>query len=725
MNVAENPQAFSPEIPLVTGNREQLDRVPATNLFLFDLDDTIARYNPNYIQALLVDTLGDYTTDAPRETLKGYAGAIFQSMHYGHAQKTILEACIGSNNITDYWMNYGNRFTESFEPAVVMFDPQILKLLSFLQRNNYHYGVISNAKEDAGSKVIKYLNDTVGFNVCKNALFLGDTELKKPSPSALTAYEEATKTKVDTSVTAYIGNAVSDLTFAYGTDLLPIAVDYDNLFRSTDFCDTHRGIVDHSIVTQNVSHIKNMIETQRPNYRRQISFLVSKAGIVGKPDLDPSHISVANTEENLYEITNDATAKITDEIPKIFSRFHTMLSEQQSDLSLCDITDYRSYIHDATGAVRIPNPEYITDPSIRLYFSQPGRTRTEGNFVFGRGALYYRHMMSNLKDNFEAQTDTVQQEVSDAIKALQNSTKPHTLEEYMPRLAVTDNLRGNMMSILLSVINYIRDNDDFDIDKKLQLLYRDASELYSESVALQYANMLGLEHNEQISLAGLENIDNFMASYRSYFTSQDTKPKFKVPESDNQLLIAARAHELLRQYPEAEVYVGVSSGGVELATAAVFLSKILCPEKDMECIYFPVSVHQGTHMWEHDKAEKYFNDHQLSFFSIEKTEGRHAVICEDNSNSGQTIERVHRLLAARGATKVNFAVVEIDPTRMTLHAVQQKAGAKHYIGNSASRKRPLANYAHPDFMGAVDIVRILPSDAAFAKVIAMDTANRG
>lgn len=70
------------------------------------------------------------------------------------------------------------------------------------------------------------------------------------------------------------------------------------------------------------------------------------------------------------------------------------------------------------------------------------------------------------------------------------------------------------------------------------------------------------------------------------------------------------------------------------------------------------------------------------------------------------------------------SVVEIDPTRVILHHVQQKAGAKHTIGQVAERVRPIANYFHPDFVGTVGVVKILPQDNSFSKIIALDTANR-
>jgi hypothetical protein len=77
-----------------------------------------------------------------------------------------------------------------------------------------------------------------------------------------------------------------------------------------------------------------------------------------------------------------------------------------------------------------------------------------------------------------------------------------------------------------------------------------------------------------------------------------------------------------------------------------------------------------------------------------------------------------------GAASTHFAVVEIDPTRVILHHVQQKAGAKHNIGQAAERDRPVANYFHPDFVGTVGVVKILPQDNSFSKIIALDTANR-
>jgi hypoxanthine phosphoribosyltransferase len=422
----------------------------------------------------------------------------------------------------------------------------------------------------------------------------------------------------------------------------------------------------------------------------------------------------------MYHIVNDATSEVMSYVPEIWQSFHDRFSGSD-EFSVADIDGYAQLISEASGAYALPPIDSINNPNIRSYYTQ-NRVRKEGNYVFGRGAAYYRQYIPELKGNFSAQLDMVEGEIRDAIDTLESSV-PSSEAEHLAVLGVEDNLRGNFLATYLSAINVMRDDP---LSTNIDTIIRLSEQLrsgYQRALELQYSHMLGLPYDRHELIRAIREEVSVLAEYRQVYSNASIHPKFKSPEIDDPLVIAARANYLCDQYPETDSLVGLTSGGVELSEVARLLYGVR--GKLVSSVHYPISVHNGQTMWSKDKTPGGNQTAIDQIIDIESLAGKHVVVCEDNSNSGQTLARVVDRINSYDAASVHFAVVEIDPTRIIMHFVQQKAGAKHHIGEAADRVRPIANYHHPDFRGAVRIVKMVPQDNSMTKLIAQDTANRG
>lgn len=707
---------------IVTGSSENLRRLGEADDFLFDLDDTIAIYSTNFIKQSLYKSIKDHTAMLPEDQARHNASLLHEAMHDGSQQKDILSGIIDQSSIPSFWQRVTDYIHQDIQPEDISLDPRLIKFINFVVRNNFHVGIISNSTEAAGDKILSIMNDMTGIDLRDSALFLGQGEIRKPNTGALALYEQTVDYEVDRSRAAYIGNAVSDLVFAKNTGMIPVLIDYGS--ASLDIRKSTQGesLLNDSIVINDFASIKNHIELLRPNYRRQISFSVDRSLSLGEYLIDRKPITLEPSEDTVYFIAHQATNEVMSHVPAIWHNFHNKFAGiDRANFSFVKLPNYQHLINEASGAYLLPNMQNVADGRIIAYYNN-NRVRREGAHTTNRGSLYYRQHIDELKNDPMNQINTIHSEISDTLAVVES---PVIVSNYdhIAVLGIEDNLRGNLLSLYLSSINTFRDgnmnnhvmSDISDVSKSLLLMYESA-------VELQYCHMLGLDYDRQTIIDNIKNKLETINLYQDICTKYNLPPKIKNPEIDNPLQIAVRANYLCQQYPNTDQLIGLTSGGVKLAQVSQLLYARL-HSKQTRVLVYPISIHNGLTMWSKDKTT------QVNQFDIDRAtniktvKDKHIVVCGDNSNSGQTLERTTERIKSYGAASVHFAVVEIDPTRIILHHVQQKAGAKHNIGQAAERARPIANYFHPDFIGTVGVIKILPQDNSFSKIIALDTAT--
>ena len=299
-----------PQSNLIRAKQSVLESLGTTNNFIFDLDDTIAVYDPGYIRGILFSTFKDHTYKIDDQVIEEDALELHKNMHYGHAQKLILEKYFDDEGIRNFWDSFTALFHQSLNKEHVTFDPRLVKFINFIIRNSLESGVISNSSESAGTQVLDYLKDKSNIELHEKAVFLGSSSERKPNPKALVRYEEHIGAQIDISSTAYIGNSISDLIFAKNIGVVPVLIDYEDSFSKTQVSDKHKDIISDSVTITNFASIKNHIERVRPNYRRQISFLVEKSLSENESIENSYDICLEPTEENIFRIAKIGRAHV-------------------------------------------------------------------------------------------------------------------------------------------------------------------------------------------------------------------------------------------------------------------------------------------------------------------------------------------------------------------------------------------------------------------------------
>lgn len=711
----------------VQGTSAAMRALGEADTYLLDMDDTMAHYSPALMERSLVSALHDHVPGLDDTVAAVHAHALAGSMHIGERQKETLAETLGVDDPLGFWQSYAGYFDVELRPEDVTFDPDFLKFLHFTMRNSLDVGVLSNALPDTGARILDMLEERSGVELADRTVFLGFGEARKPNPIALDAYQEATGHIIVPSKTGYIGNSASDIRFAQRTGMVPVFLNQGDNAVELASSPRNSDVMADSVIIEGFGPLKNVLELNRPHYRRQISFSVDRPPTTNELQPDPHTICLEPSDEAVFRVTHEGAEKVLSHVPAIWQAFHERFANPASEFSIVNLPDYHHLFNEASGAVLLPDLDTGTENGARLaaYFGD-GRVRDENGHISSRGPLYYRQYIEELKGDGIRQLTFAKREVEVALKMLEQVV-PSDMGEQRAVLGVEDNLRGNLQALFLSAVNRWREEGATAFDPAEQDMFMAITEqlegLYDKAVQLQYSHMLGLEYDRDALLTEIRSQLDFIDDYSDFCQIRDINPVFKTPENDNALNIAARANYLCLQYPDATTLVGVTSGGAELARVSRLLYRQL-HGKDMHIINYPISVHNGLNMWSKDRDIHVNQDITDTIVGLEAVRGQEVVVCEDNSNSGQTLDRVVGRVRAQGATKVNFAVVEIDPTRVIMHHVQQKAGGKHDIGQVTEQDRPVANYFHPDFVGALGVVRILPQDNSFTKIIAIDTANR-
>lgn len=673
----------------------------------------------------MLDSLRAHTDGIQDKEAHHCIDGLMANSHNNGIQKEMLEQYLDVDDIRSFWDYNTELFRDKIEPVHVEFAPGIVKMINFIMRNEMIFGIISNSTEQAGYRILDFYNDRYQVALHGLSSFLSNSSQRKPNSEALKVFENNTNIETNPSIMTYIGDTTSDLKFARNIGAVGVLlIPKDTPLDTSKLSPKEQILLERSIITDDAGHLKNHIEAVMPNYSRPISLSVSKGHPGGgEAYIEDKDISISPTDDNIYRMATKGVDKIVREIPSIFEDFESTFNIS-GNRSVLSRPNYRFYFHDATGAILIPNPSSITNCEYKKFY-QENRFRAEGDYYFARGPFYYRHFIPELENDIEAQVALVEIEINRAIETLSSTThnpKP-TSYEYLLRLGVMDNLRGNTQSLYLSVLNVFREKSKIINPKYLLDIADKLKKLYEASVKLQYSFLLGMDIDQDKVIEEFDSIDHIMTKYKKVAKTSPHKLKLKNPEIENSLLIAVRANKLIKQYPDVDVLIGLSSGGVELASVSKLLIKKIM-DKDIDCIHYPISVHHGLSMWDRDKPHHKMTTDNYDLLGISSVKGKNVVICEDNSSSGQTLTRVKSIIEELGANRTNFAVIEIDPARMLMHRVQQKIGYKHNIGQAIKNERPIANYFYPDFVGAIGVVKVVPADHSINKVIAQDTANK-
>ena len=206
--------SFVPDKKYLRGSSSNIESLGMSETLLFDLDDTIAIYEDRFIVNALYNTVKDHIANLTDNYAKLNAIQLYKYMNFGNKQKEILSEHLNKAEISDFWSNFTNKFSDNIKPEHIKFDDKLIKFINFATRNGINVGIISNSSEEAGSKVLNCLNESNGIDLSDKSLFVGSSPNRKPNREALANFVLHTGMNIDPSKTSYIGNSMSDLKFA-------------------------------------------------------------------------------------------------------------------------------------------------------------------------------------------------------------------------------------------------------------------------------------------------------------------------------------------------------------------------------------------------------------------------------------------------------------------------------------------------------------------------------
>jgi phosphoribosylanthranilate isomerase/hypoxanthine phosphoribosyltransferase len=151
--------------------------------------------------------------------------------------------------------------------------------------------------------------------------------------------------------------------------------------------------------------------------------------------------------------------------------------------------------------------------------------------------------------------------------------------------------------------------------------------------------------------------------------SQIPNRHWRSPELDHPLTIMANAYIITKDQDHrsrmVDTIVGLPSGGTEVAFAVQYAYGIKNDqEPEPEVLLVPLSAHSG-------KSEFNEGDHDEVVDSVIKNNllhivGKNILVPEDNSNTGNTAQVIHKELMQYGANDVHVTLAAIDPTRISI-----------------------------------------------------------
>jgi len=201
---------------------DTLARFVSAETFLFDSDDTIYCYNPHFEHAVkraaLVELSDGIPKDVVRDTLHAFDTAEVLPM----SPKATIREHLGETGVAAYYLACASLFESMNTPDSVIFDEGALSLIEYAHADGRGLGVISNNSAINGERILRYLRDKTGIDLIGRAVFMGETEVKKPHTEGFRRYTQLDGAGPTNGPFVYIGDIFEDLEFATNIGALGI-----------------------------------------------------------------------------------------------------------------------------------------------------------------------------------------------------------------------------------------------------------------------------------------------------------------------------------------------------------------------------------------------------------------------------------------------------------------------------------------------------------------------
>jgi len=262
------------------------------------------------------------------------------------------------------------------------------------------------------------------------------------------------------------------------------------------------------------------------------------------------------------------------------------------------------------------------------------------------------------------------EDITDGINILKNMNHP-VENQYLSISPILDYIKNALVTIYNAYTNREKLGELEQENSSYQILKHELLQAVSESVICFYLSLID-EFNHSKFLTLFKALDEIIIK-KILVTIESEFQQFKFssrsvvrPEASHPLLLAGFAHNLTEKYKDVEVIFGLPSGGTEL-TCLVHQLFLHRTNDVKQLVLLPISLHSIP------KEFNIINQNLTDKFKflIPKYKGRQkqikALIVDDNSSTGETIEVAHEVISkVNDLYNIVCCVAEADIIRSKL-----------------------------------------------------------
>lgn len=255
--------------------------------------------------------------------------------------------------------------------------------------------------------------------------------------------------------------------------------------------------------------------------------------------------------------------------------------------------------------------------------------------------------------------------------------------DYLLYLGILDYLKMHSITTF-HVLTFLERNLKFSQDVEYQY-YKELSVIMMETFTkMYYQTLIGADYGEMVNLKTLQALIKPLTDYTTRLVTDElggepdpnqskkerndfrakTMSLFKYPETFTPPMIALGALAAVSKYPDADIIVGIPSGGTEVAIVAKLIYELWEKRhKGVVCaprlIFLPISVHSHARELTEERVAEFVNYHYPGLFT-----GKKVLLVDDNSSSGKTLKYVDYAVASQHAKERFAHISEFDPRRL-------------------------------------------------------------
>lgn len=307
---------------------------------------------------------------------------------------------------------------------------------------------------------------------------------------------------------------------------------------------------------------------------------------------------------------------------------------------------------------------------VKGFFQKEGRALQTANGLEARGARYLIAIDPNI--SVPQKLQIYREDFADGIDALR-AIQIDSTEQHRTISPILDYIKNAAVTLLNAYIqeekigNFRLDDSDYQQRRSALISLTRATtkafygSLLDEVTPEQMQDLFDESTGDLISSVCVELTQDF----KDYTFSSNYLVR---PESSHPLTNLAAAYITSERYAQTDTVIGFPSGSTELACLAAEALEYWDPEKQVDLILLPFSLHSSKKQFRGQKsvdAERAIE--QKIKFNKTIIQGKNILLLDDNSSTGRTMQRAAEIIKELGQPgSLEVAVAESDIIRSEL-----------------------------------------------------------